>query len=204
MRNAVASSILLVFAASVASVVVACGGAISTIPDEAETAPGATGGTATSPTAPPNGTATSTPPGTGQPPPSPTNPPPPPLVDGGPRPSDAGVIRPDTGAPPTISCGTTSCNASTQACCVTQAGGSCIAKGAPCQGGTLACSSKASCTGANVCCGEFSGTSGSATCKPSCGAMGIQLCAVDAECTAPATCEAAFGGLKTCRRGFGP
>lgn len=183
------------------SALVACGGSLASIPDE-DPAPSATP------------TTTSSPPSTGNPgptplPPGPTPPPPAP-VDGGPRPVDGGVPVGDASVPPAdagpapgrITCGSTSCSATTQECCVVQSGATCIAKGGACQGGTFGCSSKASCTGADVCCGEVSlGGSGS-TCKPSCGPVGIQLCAVDAECAPPTTCQPGLGGSKTCRRTF--
>ncbi len=136
------------------------------------------------------------------------------LVDGGTSPA------PTTG----ITCGMTSCDSTTQECCIMavgpggpggpMAGGTCTAKGA-CMGGVaLSCSSASGCMAGNVCCVSFTNAGGTATCAPSCmgmggggpggpgggGGGGIQLCAIDAECPMGEACVMGFGGLKACRR----
>jgi hypothetical protein len=174
----------------------ACGGSLATIPDE----DAGTSGTSTpTGTATPTGTGTSTPPSTGT-----TTPVPPPTSRDGGQPPQTDASATDASSPNTLACGAATCTLPGEECCITQAGASCIAKGATCQGGTLSCTSKANCTGNNVCCGRFGGGGGSATCAPSCGGGGpgggaIQLCATSAECTGGTRCMDSFGGLRICR-----
>ncbi len=167
----------------------ACGGSLASIPDEADSGTSSTG--TSSPPSPPTTSTT-----------IPTTVPSPGIPDGSPPPRDGSVPPSPSvdGSVAVISCGTASCNAASQECCVTQGGAACIAKGDDCQGGTLSCSGKASCAGASVCCAQFNGSTGGASCQPSCAPGTIQLCGTNAECTAPATCQAVFGGFKTCRR----
>lgn len=110
---------------------------------------------------------------------------------------------PDTSTPlAPLPCGMTTCDPSTQVCCVTfqPTTQTCIAIGAPCSGGTLSCSSKLNCSSGDVCCLDYAGGKVTTTCKPAClgGFQEPQLCASDGECTPPDTCRTIPGGYKAC------
>jgi hypothetical protein len=104
-----------------------------------------------------------------------------------------------------VACGQSSCNPSTEQCCIAQSGASCIGKSDTCQGTSLACTTTAQCTGSNVCCATLSGTSITAVCQASCPSGGItgpyQLCASDAECPAGSTCQT-IGNIHYCGTPF--
>jgi hypothetical protein len=128
-------------------------------------------------------------------------PPPPPPEDGGPPPPPPI----DAGPPPApIQCGTASCNAQTQVCCVTFNGQNvtetCTPQG-QCSGASLSCTSAASCTNGEVCCATLSQQQQSAQCQTKCqgGFQNPQLCATSAECPQGTTCKSSPLGLKTCR-----
>ena len=120
-------------------------------------------------------------------------------------PDDGGVIVVDASTGGTISCGQTTCNSSTQVCCVTYSGQStsesCVGIGQCQNGAALACTSAASCPNGELCCGSFSQTSAGSKCEPSCptGYGNFQLCDTTAECSQGLTCKLGFGGFKTCR-----
>jgi hypothetical protein len=197
------------------ALVVACGGKI----DETNTG--------TDPSGTANGSASDDPSGSGGgsapgapgslPPSSPTggpgSPPPPP-----PPGTSSGGSSGTTPAPG-IACGKTSCNSSTQECCLSLAGGgpgsvssACTAKGSCASGVALSCSSAASCAAGQVCCLGQSNSGASAECKTSCGGGGgpggpggnfsVQLCNADPECPKNQECEPLQFGLKACRPKF--
>ncbi|MBI2395639.1 MAG: hypothetical protein HYV09_39100 [Deltaproteobacteria bacterium] len=113
---------------------------------------------------------------------------------------DAVVV--DT-APAPITCGTASCDAATQECCLAIAGGgsmSCTAKGA-CSGGvTLACTRSADCASGEVCCFRATGgTSAGAKCQADCTGRGaIRLCTTDADCATGERCRSTPTGVGGC------
>jgi hypothetical protein len=108
----------------------------------------------------------------------------------------------DTAPVANITCGMTTCDASSQDCCVTMAGAKCAARGT-CSGfgAALSCSSPKSCPAGNVCCFRASGTGGAAKCESSCmgGRTTFPLCETDADCTGGTRCQSLFGGLRGCR-----
>ncbi len=120
-------------------------------------------------------------------------------------PSDGGIIVLDGGGSGPITCGQTTCNSSTQVCCVTfsnqQVQDNCVGIG-QCQNGiTLACTSALSCPPGDVCCASFTQTSSSSQCELKCptGFGNRQLCASTSECQPGLTCQPGFGGLMVCR-----
>ncbi len=131
---------------------------------------------------------------------------------------DSAVTHSDGGATGTIACGMgVTCNAATQVCCATagmggggggDAGGataSCVAIGACNTGLSVSCEGTDNCSGGDVCCLAEGSAGASSTCEASCGQGSIQLCDMDTDCTAPATCRmsAMFGGLGVCRAAMG-
>ena len=123
---------------------------------------------------------------------------------------DTGTTTGDSGAPHNdvdggVACGQSSCNPSTEQCCIGQSGASCIGKSATCQGTSLACTTTAQCTGGNVCCATLNGASVTAVCQASCPSGGItgpyQLCATDGECPTGSTCQT-LGGIHYCGQPF--
>ena len=128
-----------------------------------------------------------------------------PIGDGGVI-DDGGVVVVDGGGPGgAISCGQTTCNASSQVCCVTFSGQTpneaCVDVG-QCQNGvSLTCTSALACPHGEVCCASFTQTSAGSQCEPSCptGPGEAQLCASSAECTGGRKCRVGFGGLHVCR-----
>jgi hypothetical protein len=69
------------------------------------------------------------------------------------------------GSSTTITCGTTTCDSTTQECCLSFMGGSSCAPTGQCQGGaSLSCSSGANCASGEVCCATLSGGGASASC----------------------------------------
>lgn len=113
------------------------------------------------------------------------------------------------GAPngPTITCGTSHCDASTQQCCGFGAGGfKCLAAGAACDGASLGCTLPSDCPGNQVCCISLTGDlSDASSCKASCDRMGPardrQLCETDDDCQPPFRfCTATVFQLKICTR----
>jgi hypothetical protein len=110
--------------------------------------------------------------------------------DSGPR--DSGFEAGQDGG---VACGPAgACDPSTQVCCANPntLSFTCIAKGAPCGGIPISCSSSASC-GGEKCCLSFGGPQ----CQIAC--FGPQLCQSDGECTPPQRCRPAFGGFSLCR-----
>ncbi len=134
-------------------------------------------------------------------------------VDAG---SEAGVteVEPVDVAPPPprIPCGTTSCDPTTEECCLSPGpgGGSaaCKARGT-CSGGVaITCSSSASCKPGEVCCLSGGPGGGTATCTTTCGGGpgpggSVILCATDAECRAGERCRPTPLGFRACLRGPG-
>jgi hypothetical protein len=122
-----------------------------------------------------------------------------PITDAG---GDARMDAPADSGGGGITCGTTSCNATTQACCVPTTGGapSCIAKADSCAGGKLACTAPDTCGGGQKCCLGTAGTLSGSTCKASCTITEDQLCDSDSDCTGGDTCKNLGGspGLKHC------
>jgi hypothetical protein len=133
-------------------------------------------------------------------------------IDGGPIGSDSGPIQIDAAPPPfdagpppgDIQCGTATCNASTQVCCITANGQTvnqaCTPKG-QCQGASFACSSASSCPNNEVCCATLTQQQQTAQCQPQCqgGFQHPQLCASSAECPPGLTCKPTPFGFDTCR-----
>ena len=123
---------------------------------------------------------------------------------------DTGTTTGDSGTPHNdvdggVACGQSSCNPSTEQCCIGQSGASCIGKSDTCQGASLSCTTTAQCTGGNVCCASFSGATLTAVCQASCPSGGLtgpyQLCATDGECPSGSTCQA-LGGIHYCGQPF--
>ena len=134
--------------------------------------------------------------------------------DGGVVVIDATVPIADASPPPptdggtfvgTIQCGTASCDAATQTCCVTFSGQSlnetCTAQGQCKNGASFDCSSAASCPPNEVCCASFTQTQQGASCAPACqgGFQNPQICATSAECPNGQTCQSSPFGFKVCR-----
>ncbi len=126
-------------------------------------------------------------------------------VDGGPIFVDASPPFADASPPPTsIQCGNTTCNSSTQVCCVTYNGQTlqetCTAQG-QCQGGGFACSSASSCPNNEVCCATITQTQQTSKCQTACqgGFQNPQLCATTAECPSGLTCKPTPFGFSVCR-----
>jgi hypothetical protein len=101
-----------------------------------------------------------------------------------------------SGTPNQISCGTATCNSTTQKCCTTFEMGSlvssCIATADDCQGGAQACDDKTDCPAGQICCAGGGGGGGGgggfgATCVTNCN--GIQICKAANECTDGGTCQ---------------
>lgn len=133
------------------------------------------------------------------------------VVDGGMIPSDAGRdamadAAADAGAVGLIACGTASCRAATQECCI-QFGGAggatptCTARGA-CMGLPLSCTSSANCAGGGVCCLSFGGMAAGASCRATCGGGGpgggLAVCTSNAGCNAGSRCLAIPLGVSIC------
>lgn len=80
-------------------------------------------------------------------------------------------------------CGTTTCDAATQDCCISGSWqGTCAAKGS-CTTGVLSCSGSASCSGGQICCATVA-TDGRPTAACAAGPCpAYQLCARPSECT---------------------
>ena len=105
---------------------------------------------------------------------------------------------------PTITCGNATCDGTTQACCLTMQGQSCIPEGGNCQGPKLDCSKTSNCAPGEVCCFE-GGPGGGASCRDTCGGggpgSGVQLCETSAECLNGEPCSVGKGGIKRCDGG---
>ena len=105
-----------------------------------------------------------------------------------PRRDDGHGRRRGTTMPGRTACGTTTCDAATQDCCISGSWqGTCAAKGS-CTSGALSCSSSASCSGGQICCATVA-TDGRPT--AACAAApcpSFQLCARPAECTGGQPC----------------
>ncbi len=124
-----------------------------------------------------------------------------PAIDAGP--ADTGPA--DTGTPATIKCGSDACDPKTEECCATFSSQTCVAKGKCTGGAVLACTDPSTCAAGQVCCARFGGGSAGARCAASCDG-GFALCATNADCKAPQTCQSAPGGYRFCRSpgGGGP
>jgi hypothetical protein len=95
-------------------------------------------------------------------------------------------------APLMLPCGSTTCNTSTDYCCVDTAadgGGArtCVAPNGSCSptATRINCKEAADCAGGAVCCGNFPmlGVQGTTSCLASCtGAQNVQICRTDDEC----------------------
>jgi hypothetical protein len=114
-------------------------------------------------------------------------------VDGGAQCSD----------PLMLPCGSSTCNTSTDYCCVQKAdaGGTqtCVAPNGSCSppAAMIGCKEAADCTGGAVCCGNFPmlGVQGTTSCMASCSTMqNVQICRTDDECGA----RSDAGALKKC------
>lgn len=108
-------------------------------------------------------------------------------------PNDGGG-GPGTPTPDQISCGATTCNSTTDVCCIDRnQAQTCITKGTTCdQGIAQGCDDKADCTGGDVCCGAQGAAGPAIECKPTCGSIqGFplpQLCKTDSECGGGVPC----------------
>ena len=125
--------------------------------------------------------------------------------DSGLPPQDGGILPVDAGPPSTsIACGTTTCDSTTQDCCVSfqrGAGTSCVAHGT-CSGIPLTCTGSANCSGGDVCCASLGG--GGASCQPTCAGTGgfggsFQLCNSDSDCPSGDHCRMSPFGVGICR-----
>jgi hypothetical protein len=114
-------------------------------------------------------------------------------VDGGAQCSD----------PLRLPCGGSTCNTSTDYCCVenADAGGTqtCVAPNGSCSppAAMIGCKEAADCASGAVCCGNFprTGVQGTTSCMASCTAMqNVQICRTDDECGA----KSDAGALKKC------
>jgi hypothetical protein len=95
----------------------------------------------------------------------------------------------DGSTPGIIECGTTTCNAATQQCCVTWQGASCIAKGAQCQGIVATCDGPEDCNPGQICCGRTWGQNRGLTCTaPNACNNGERVCHLDADCVSGERC----------------
>lgn len=98
-----------------------------------------------------------------------------------------------SGTPNSVTCGTATCNTTTQKCCSTFQQGmgivqSCVAKAADCQGGEQSCDDKTDCPAGQICCaGGGPGGGFGASCQTTCN--GIQICKAANECTDGGTCQ---------------
>jgi hypothetical protein len=133
-------------------------------------------------------------------------------IDGGPIGIDGGPVDVDAAPPPfdagppgnPIQCGNTTCNSSTDVCCVTANGQvvneACTPIG-QCKGAAFSCSSASSCPNNEVCCATFTQTQQTSQCQSACqgGFQNPQLCASTAECPNGLTCKQTPFGFKTCR-----
>jgi hypothetical protein len=131
--------------------------------------------------------------------------------DGGGLGSDDGVVEIDAGPPvsTSIACGSATCDATTQECCVSFGGGGggagsakCTAKGACTGGVALPCTGPSNCEAGQVCCLSAGGpgSTPSAKCAPTCtGRNNLILCSSDADCVAPSTCQRTMSGFGACR-----
>jgi hypothetical protein len=91
-----------------------------------------------------------------------------------------------------LPCGSSTCNTSTDYCCIenaADAGGTqtCVAPNGSCPSAAtkVSCKEAADCAGGAVCCGNFpaTGVQGTTSCLTSCmGAQNVQICRTDAEC----------------------
>lgn len=125
-----------------------------------------------------------------------------------------GTTSPSTGPSGPIACGSSTCDAATQQCCLTfdsqgGASGSCTSSG-KCDGDlALSCASGKNCPSGQVCCADLADdNTATATCKATCGDTSrngdsAQLCTADSECPKGQRCEKVPGGLGICndRRG---
>ncbi len=121
--------------------------------------------------------------------------------------SGGGTPVPEGGAPSdpgSVSCGSSTCNTTTQHCCVEADGGTCGALNGSCTGGAgavaVACNEAADCAPGNVCCQPLEYGPHSTTCMPSC-PVGtyFQVCRADAECgTADAGATSQRCVVQTC------
>ncbi|HEY3352429.1 MAG TPA: hypothetical protein VGQ83_04205 [Polyangia bacterium] len=108
----------------------------------------------------------------------------PPADDAAPQPQQ------DTGATPgVIPCGSTTCDVATQECCIGPGGGTCIARGAQCQGLPASCDGPEDCAGGTpVCCAQLMGGGRGVQCTAANDCNGQRLCRVDGDCGANARC----------------
>jgi hypothetical protein len=122
---------------------------------------------------------------------------------------DTGVA--DSGTP--LTCGTSSCDPSTQECCIPimmGATASCATIG-QCGGVALSCTGSDNCAAGDVCC--LSGLGGglpTSSCQPSCGrggggggGTGFQLCSSSSDCPPGEQCVATPFGVSVCMGGRG-
>jgi hypothetical protein len=102
-----------------------------------------------------------------------------------------------------LPCGSSTCNTSSDYCCVDTADGggtqTCVAPNGSCpsMATKIACKEAADCTGGALCCANFLmlGVQGNTSCLPSCGGnQNVQICRTDSECRGSAD----GGGLKKC------
>jgi hypothetical protein len=93
----------------------------------------------------------------------------------------------DGSTPGQIECGNTTCDASTQECCTTAAGPSCIAKGGTCYGSVALCDGPEDCNTGEVCCGRNYGSSRGLRCATTCN-NGTVVCHLDSDCGSGERC----------------
>jgi len=112
---------------------------------------------------------------------------------------DAPIVQSDGPPPPqsdagppigVIPCGTDSCNATTQECCVARTGtASCIDKGGQCQGSTVTCAGPQDCqSSAPVCCAVPTGGNRGVSCTAQQSCQGYVVCRGDADCSGGQQC----------------
>jgi hypothetical protein len=107
--------------------------------------------------------------------------------EGGGSSSGPSTPVPEGGAPSQpgmITCGSTTCDTTSQHCCESADGGTCGPLNGSCSGGaiTLACKEAADCAPGSVCCQPLEYGPHSTSCMTSCPLGYFQVCRTDAEC----------------------
>jgi hypothetical protein len=120
-------------------------------------------------------------------------------AEGGEGGTDAAIDAPAEGSSP-ITCGTMSCDPTTQECCVAGGGAMCTTIG-QCTGVNLPCTGSDNCPSGEVCCVSITGGAPSSSCEATCGGGGgppIQLCNSNADCTMGRRCVHLPIGVGVC------
>jgi hypothetical protein len=106
--------------------------------------------------------------------------------------AEAGSSSP--GAP--IECGSTTCDAAREVCCVGDGNAkSCIAKGGACGGAVVACGGRSNCGTGEVCCLNLTTASAACTADACTGQKQLIFCRTDADCRDGMKCVATGGSF---------